>query len=154
MIQRLRGEAMEGPLTSYKNTETLGKTQLDLIIMVFDGAIAAYNKAREAIESQDNQSVHDQLERARRFVVHLYTTLDTEKGGEIARQLGNLYSFVLNQTSVIEATKDLALIDDNITVLDNVRQGWIDLKAKGGDTPPMATARARERQDGGFTTSA
>lgn len=145
---------MEGQLTSYRRTETLGKSQLDLIIMVFDGAISAYVKAREAIETKDNKTIHDQLERARRFVVHLYTTLDTEKGGEIAQQLGKLYSFVLNQTSVIEATKDLALIDDNITVLDNVRQGWIDLKAAGGDTPQKATTPAPEQKDGGFTTSA
>ena len=145
---------MDGALTSYKKSDTLGKSQLDLIIMVFDGAIAAFANAKAAIQSDNNAAARSELERARRFVVHLYTTLDTDKGGEIAQQLGKLYTFVINQTSVIEATKDLALIDDNITVLDNVRQGWVDLKKQGGNAGGTTPEKTRTQQNGGFTTSA
>lgn len=145
---------MDGALKTYKQSETLGKSQLDLIIMVFDGAISAFTKARQAIAKNDMATVHSELERARRFVVHLYTTLDTEGGGEIARQLGQLYSFVINQTSVIEATKDLALIDDNITVLGNVRQGWVALKKQDGQNPDSSDSPARTQHNSGFSASA
>jgi flagellar protein FliS len=119
---------MNDQLTAYKKTEILGKSQLDLIIQVYEGAIEAFKAARHAYEEEDNGTGHEQLERARRFVVHLYTTLDMEKGGEIADRLGRLYAFVINQTDMIEATKDLVGIDDNISILDNLRLGWLGLK--------------------------
>lgn len=119
---------MDNHLTAYKQADILGKSQLDLVIRVYDGAIDAYRAARRAYEKEDNGQGYEQLQKARRFVTHLYTTLDMEKGGEIADQLSRLYAFLLNQTNVIEATKDLKQIDDNISILDNLRSGWMGLK--------------------------
>jgi len=68
------------------------------------------------------------MERAKKFLTHLYTTLDPDNGGEIAERLGKIYAFVLNQTDIAQATKDLQIIDDNIRVLKNVREGWQGLK--------------------------
>ena len=145
---------MEGKLTTYRQTDTLGKSQLDLIIMVFDGAISAFNNAKLAIQSEETSKARDQLERARRFVVHLYTTLNIDKGGEIAESLGKLYTFIINQTNVIEATKDLGMIDDNITVLENVRQGWTDLKAQGAESQHISHQGKPRATTGSFSTSA
>ncbi len=119
---------MSNNVNAYQKSEILGKSQLDLILMVYDGAVAAYKAASTAYSNRDNKKGHEELEKAKRFVTHLYTTLDSEKGGEIADQLGKLYAFVINQTNVIDATKDLKLIDDNINVLNNLRQGWLGLK--------------------------
>jgi flagellar protein FliS len=116
---------MEGKLSTYRKVETLGKSQLDLIIQVYEGAIAAFRAAADFYKSDDHQAGHEQLQKAKRFVTHLYTTLDPEVGGEIAESLGKLYAFVINQTNVAEATKDLSVIDDNISILDNVRLGWL-----------------------------
>jgi flagellar protein FliS len=115
-------------VNAYQKSEILGKSQLDLILMVYDGALSAYRAASKAYHDGDNKKGYDELEKAKRFVTHLYTTLDSEKGGEIAEQLGKLYAFVINQTNVVEGTKELKLIDDNINVLNNLRQGWLGLK--------------------------
>lgn len=115
-------------LTAYKQADILGKSQIDLVIQVYEGAIDAYRAAREAYENQNTDQGYDHLQKARRFITHLYTTLDMEKGGEIADQLSRLYAFLINQTNVIEATKDLNQIDDNISILDNLRSGWVGLK--------------------------
>ena len=125
---------MDGRISSYLAAETSGKSQLDLVIMVYKGAIAAFRAGKQAYADGSYEEGHSQFEKARRFMVHLYTTLDPEKGGEIADQLGSLYSFVINQISVIEATKDPNLIDDNITILENVCEGWQGLKP-----PPPGT---------------
>ena len=143
---------MEGKLSTYRKVETLGKSQLDLIIQVYDGAIAAFRAASNSYKREDWQAGYQQLEKAKRFVTHLYTTLNPEAGEGIAENLGRLYAFIINQTNMAEATKDLSVIDDNIIILDNVRLGWLDLKEQ-----KTAAAQAAPRpagDTGRFTESA
>jgi flagellar protein FliS len=127
-------------LATYRTVDTLSKSQLDLIIQVYDGAISAFRAAASAYKNNDYQEGRRELERAKRFVTHLYTTLNTEAGGDLAEKLGMLYVYVINQIDLVMATKDLAVIDDNITILDNVRKGWLALKQQqaGHRTTPSA----------------
>ncbi|MFZ5979602.1 MAG: flagellar export chaperone FliS [Candidatus Zixiibacteriota bacterium] len=125
----------KGCIGEYQKNDTLGKSQLDLIIKVYDGAINSFKEARGFYEKKDFFKGHEQLDRVRKFLTHLYTTLDFEKGGKISVNLGQLYVFVLTQLDVIRATKDLKKIDDNIKILNNLRSGWAGLKEQGLDRP-------------------
>lgn len=120
---------MDGRLNQYRTTTTLGKTQLDLILQVYDGAIAAFRSAADSYRAEKLQAGYEQLERARKFLVHLYTTLDHEQGGDVADNLARLYTYVISQIDSAQATKDLTLIESNIKILDNLRDGWKQLKA-------------------------
>jgi len=146
---------MNNQAKAYQQTNILGKNQLDLIIQVYDGIIKEFSDARAALEKKDNGSAYNHLEKAKKFLTHLYTTLDTDKGGEIAERLGEMYAFVINEINVIEAVKDPARIDDNMTIVNNLRMGWVDLKEQ------MATQSGPQREPAvaapsgaGFTTSA
>ncbi len=119
---------MDGKVGAYQQSSILGKTPLDLVIQVYDGAIGALEKAGDAIRKEDFSASRDQLERTRKFLTHLYTTLDMERGGEIAGNLSRLYAFVISQTHIIEATKEMRLIDDNVNILKNLRTGWVTLR--------------------------
>ena len=145
---------MDGKISSYQKTDTLGKSQLDLVLKVYDGAIGAYRSARESYEQKDAPTGYEKLERAKKFVVHLYTTLNPEAGGEMAENLGRLYTFVITQTDLIAATKDLGQIDSIIEILSNLRAGWAGLKQQqtkneAVTAPPVAPGSA----DGHFSTS-
>ncbi len=119
---------MNNNLKAYESTSTLGLSQVDLILKVYDGAIGAFTEAAEFYSNNDLNAGYEKMERAKKFVTHLYTTLDPDNGGEIAERLGKIYAFMLNQTDIAQATKDLKIIDDNISVLKNVREGWQGLK--------------------------
>lgn len=119
---------MKTTAETYRIQETHGKSQLELILKVYDGALAAYRAARECYCREDYTAGYAEMEKGKKFVVHLHTTLDAERGGEVAENLGRLYSFVVAETSVVEATKDLSEIDDIITVLMNLREGWSSLE--------------------------
>ena len=144
---------MDGTLATYRAVDTHGKSQLELILQVYDGALAAYREAARFYQKQDFNAGYESLEKAKRFVVHLYTTLDPEKGGQIAEQLSKLYAYVVNQTNVVEATKDLSQIDDIISVVENLRLGWSGLKEleTSPDQKPSQEAAAPRRE---FSTSA
>lgn len=141
-------------ISEYQKSDTLGKSQLDLIIKVYDGAINSFRAARDYYEKKEAPQGYEQLEKARKFLTHLYTTLDFERGGEVAINLSRLYVFVLTQLDVIQATKDLKKIDDNIKILNNLRSGWAGLKEQGPErstrpAPELSTAGA----GGQFSTS-
>ncbi len=119
---------MDGKLNTYQQVETSTKTQLDLILKVYDGAIKAFKDASEYYQKEELNEGYEQLERSRKFITHLYTTLDMDKGGEVAQNLSQLYVYVINQINVAEATKDLKIIDECVSILNNVRSGWKDLK--------------------------
>ncbi len=144
---------MDDKVKAYQTTDTLGKSQLDLVIKVYDGAIASYKQTRQLFEKEEYSQGREELEKAKKFVTHLYTTLDMEKGGEIAQQLSQLYAFVVNQTNIVDATKDLKGIDDIVNILDNLRQGWVELKQQG---VPKAHEQEQNKpqQSETFSTSA
>ena len=145
---------MTKELNAYQKTAILGKSQLELIIQVYDGAIAALKDGQKAYQGGDNEKGYQQLEKARRFVPHLYTTLDPEKGGEIAERLAKLYAFVINQTNVVQATKDSSQIDDNITVLRNLRLGWVGLKEQQDTEDSKDAPGAEKAQPKAIVTTA
>lgn len=142
---------MNDKVNSYQKVDTMGKSQLELIIKVYDGALAEFKKAKAAIGDEKFDDGVKFLEKGQKFVTHLYTTLDMEKGGDISLQLSKLYVFILNQINIITATKDIAQIDDIIHILENLRAGWSGLE----DQPqPKETPNASEPVNaGGFTVS-
>lgn len=146
---------MQDTVQSYRSTATMGQSQLDLILQVYDGAIAAYDQAKDHFQTENFTEGREQMERAKKFVVHLYTTLNTAEGGEVAENLSKIYAFVVQQTELAVATKDIAQIDDIIAILRNLRLGWNELREQVQDQPEAAAeAKPVGTSTGGFTTSA
>jgi len=119
---------MDGKLNTYQQIETSSKSQLDLILKVYDGTINAFKDASEHYKKEEFNEGYEELEKSRKFLTHLYTTLDMDKGGEVADNLGQLYVYMINQVNVCEATKEIKLINENIDILNNLRSGWKSLK--------------------------
>lgn len=117
-------------LKNYRAAETLGSTQLNLILQVYDGALGALNRATGAYQAKQLDRGYNELEKARRFVTHLYTTLNLEEGGEVAANLARLYAFVISEIDSVQATKDLEHLEKIADVLRNVRDGWAGLKGQ------------------------
>ena len=111
----------------YRKSETENKSAAELIIMVYDGAIDNLKKAAELYKTEKMQDGYEAMEKAKRFVVHLYTTLDEEKGGEVASNLSAMYAYVIERMNFIQATKDIETINEAINILSNIREGWVGL---------------------------
>ncbi len=119
---------MENGLSAYNRADTMGKSQLDLILQVYDGAIKTYTQARNFYSEGDVEQGFASLEKAQRFVTHLFTTLDHEHGGEVAENLGRMYAYIINETEGIKGTKDTTKLDAIVQMLANIRSGWAGLR--------------------------
>ncbi len=145
---------MNSKIKTYDNINTLGMSQLDLVLKVYEGAISSFKEAAGHYKVGDTMKGYEKLAKSKRFLTHLYTTLDPERGGEIAEKLGKIYAFLLNQTNLVQSTKELKIIDDNITVLNNIRDGWLFLKNQQKSEKPADSAAPVSGAPKTFSTSA
>lgn len=99
--------------------ETAGPAQL--VLMLYDGAIAALHRARLA---EGAETVNRELLKAQDIVEHLQGTLDRTRGGQIAGNLYALYAFCLERLLEANLRKELAALDDVEPVLVDLRDAW------------------------------
>jgi len=136
---------------TYKEINTLGMSQIDLILTVYRGAINFLQKARREFEAGHADEGHYACERGRRCIVHLYTTLDMDKGEAIAAQLGQLYAFIIEQLDLAAAQRSGDLLLSIIGMLETIKEGWESLKeaeTSAGKTETQApSGRPQDRLD-------
>ena len=115
---------------AYKKASVNTLDQNKLIIMLYDGAIKNANFAVQYMESGDIEKVHDSLIKTKNIVTELLATLNMDQGGEIAKNLKSLYSYMFSQ--LVEANMEkksepvLAVID----LLKELRGAWVQIREK------------------------
>lgn len=119
----------------YQKINTMGMSQLDLILAVYRGTIGYLEQAKEAFVNEKYDIGRTACDKARKCIVHLYTTLDMEKGKEIAHYLGGLYAHTIEQLDLAVASKATGRLDDIIRVLANLREGWEGLRDQKNVNP-------------------
>ena len=115
---------------AYKKASVNTLDQNKLIIMLYDGAIKNANFAVQYMESGEIEKVHDSLIKTKNIVTELLATLNMDQGGEIAKNLKSLYSYMFSQ--LVEANMEkksepvLAVID----LLKELRGAWVQNREK------------------------
>ena len=105
-------------------TGVAGADNVQLIQMLFDGLIESLSTAKGHIERGSITEKSKSIARAGRNVVGLQGALDFEKGGDIARNLNDLYSYITRRLFHVNAHNDLAALQEIHTLMDEIRQAW------------------------------
>ena len=58
------------------------------------------------------------------IIVQLQAALDFDKGGQVATQLDDLYTFCTNHLALANAINDVEKIDEVYRVIAELKQGW------------------------------
>lgn len=114
---------------AYKQVAVTSRSPLELVVMLYDGAIASLAGAREAIVVRDLFVKRDRLAHALAILDHLQSTLDMAGGGEIAANLDRLYGYATMQIVESSRTLDPAGIDEAIRILSGLRDAWSQIAA-------------------------
>jgi flagellar protein FliS len=103
---------------------TAGPAQL--VLMMYDGALAAIARARQAQAEglKGLPVVNDELQRAQAIIRELLFTLDHEKGGAVAANMASLYDFSIDRLIRANVSKDLTLLDPVVAVVQDLRDAW------------------------------
>jgi len=111
---------------------------VQLIQMLFDGLMDALNDAETHIHRKDIAKKSDAISRATRIIVGLKGSLDFEKGGELARNLNDLYDYSSRQLLKANLRNDIELVQERIVAQYFHRYLW-SLWAKIGARKAVET---------------
>jgi flagellar secretion chaperone FliS len=112
----------------YRKNAVNGASPLQLIIMLYDGALRFMEAGKHAMKTGDLDRQNDQLQRAQKIFMELMSCLDMEKGGEIAKNLLGLYTFCLNELVTANMKDDPAGVDRAMKVISDLRESWAELE--------------------------
>lgn len=130
---------MSHPARNYRQFSVQGATPLGLVVMLYDGAIAAIRRAAVAIEMGDLQQKCTELNRALAIIAQLEGTLNFELGGEVARTLKALYVYSRSQMLQANIENSSSTLVSLIDKLATVREAWHLADNRPGDlTVPAA----------------
>ena len=115
---------------AYKKASVNTLDQNKLIIMLYDGAIKNASFAVQYMESGEIEKVHDSLIKTKNIVTELLATLNMEQGGEIAKNLKSLYSYMFSQLIEANMEKKSEPVLTVIDLLKELRGAWIQIKEK------------------------
>jgi flagellar secretion chaperone FliS len=109
----------------YRQNDIQSRSPLELVVMLYDGALRFTADARDAMVRRDIRARQQHLSRAMAIVSELQSTLDMETGGEVAEHLDKLYGFVRDRLIDASVTQDLQPLDEARRVLATLREGWL-----------------------------
>jgi len=122
-------------IDAYRRTEIESRTPLELVVMLYDGALRFLAEARGAIERKDVPARRAAMGRALAIVAELQSTLNMEAGGELSTSLDQLYSFVIMRLTDASSTQDVAPLDEAVRVLGTLREGWVGISSTTASRP-------------------
>jgi len=97
--------------------------------MLYDGALRFMETGKRAIQTGNRDEQNVALQRAQRIVMELMGALDMEQGGDIAKNLLSLYSYVLNELVSANMKDEVGGIDRAIKVMSDLRESWSQIEA-------------------------
>jgi len=61
----------------------------------------------------------------------LYGSLDMEKGGDVARNLANLYDYMMRRLVDANIENDTAILDEVTRLMGEIREAWVAIRNHG-----------------------
>jgi flagellar protein FliS len=117
---------------AYRQTEARSRSPLELVVMLYDGALRFLGEAHDAAARQDARTRALKLSRVLAIVGELQSTLNVEKGGDVAVELDRLYTYIRGRILDVTMKNDLTGIDETQKLLTALRESWSKIAAGEG----------------------
>ena len=118
---------------NYGPEQVMAADPVRLVAMLYDKAVASLKAAVQAIHKDEIEVRWKNSHRAREIINHLFTTLDLEKGGEIASNLEALYAYMLQRLLDVDVKNDARAAEEVIELLEPLRASWSELARTSAD---------------------
>lgn len=95
-----------------------------LIQMLLEGGLQRIAQAKGAMEYGNIALKGELIGKAMGIVGGLREAVDTDKGGEVAANLDNLYAFMQQRLSQANLNNDPAMLEEVAKLLREIKEGW------------------------------
>ncbi len=122
------------PLKSYRETQIKTAAQSKLILMLYDGAIKNINLSLEILNKKHKEfdQTSNLIIKVQDIVTELMVSLDFERGGEIAKNLFNVYMYMNRRLLDANIKKTAQPLNDVKKLLLELRDAWAEVALKKG----------------------
>ena len=111
-------------LKQYQQTQVQTASPEKILIMLYDGAIQFLNKAKIGIDNMNIEETHNNIVSAQRIISEFMNTLDMKAGGDLAKNLYNLYEYLHYRLVQANIKKDMDMVDEVLIHLKDLKQTW------------------------------
>lgn len=132
---------------AYKDTEIQTADQGKLILMLYDGAIRFLNIAIDNMDFRKYDIVNNNIIKAQDIITELMLSLNMDQGGEIAKNLFNIYAYMKKRLLEGNIKKDPVILQEVIKHLTTLRSAWEEAIKKA----PIKSVPSVEKQAAGFS---
>jgi len=122
---------------AYQKVDAQSRSPLELVVMLYDGAIRFLGDAREAHERNDHRARATGVSKALAIVGELQSTLNIEEGSSLALELDRLYDYMFARLLEVTTKKDMSALEEVRQLLVTVREGWVQVSASVAPSPPQ-----------------
>jgi flagellar secretion chaperone FliS len=114
---------------AYRDSSVLTAPPERLVVMLYDGAHRFLFQAAHAMRSGDISQTNNRMQRAEAIISELRSTLNHEKGGEIANRLEGIYAFCQRHLMEARLKRDPQRIEQVMKLLGELRDAWDQVAA-------------------------
>lgn len=110
---------------AYSTRKVETATPAELTLMLYEGAIKFCNIAMSAIEKKDYEKANTNIQKARRIVVELQTTLDHKY--KVAEDFDVIYDYIFRKLVQANVKKDTEILEEALVELRELRDAWKEI---------------------------
>lgn len=101
-----------------------------IIQMLMEGALSKIATAKGCIARNDIAEKSRQITWGMNIIQGLRTSLDAQKGGEVAANLDALYEYMGRRLLEANVTNDVVILDEVSNLLMEVKAGWDNIPSE------------------------
>lgn len=129
-------------LAAYQNSQdlsVLSATPVQLVRMLYSGAISAVQTARENLQNGDIRGRSKQITKACSIIEELLLSLDKARGGKVAQDLTELYVYMHQRLIQANIEQEMAPLVEVQKLLETLLDAWRQIP----DEAPVARQESR-----------
>lgn len=126
--------SVNNPVQTYKEIQIKTANQIKLIVMLYDGAIRHLTQALDCFGDGHRRFdlINTHVIAAQDIISELMASLDFDKGGQVAKNLFALYTYMNHQLLDANLKKDEKPVLEVKKMLSELREAWDEISTKKG----------------------
>lgn len=133
--------------SAYQNTAVKTASQGKLVVLLYEGAIRqltaaekCFDPATDKVPAHEIETFGNHIMKAQEIIGELQTSLDMDKGGQIAQNLMSLYVYFNRELMEANISKDRKKLSFVHTMLSQLAEAW-ETAASNTSNASATTAR-------------
>ncbi len=124
---------------AYRRTTVNSTSKEGLVPLLYEHLLINLKRADRQIRARDLEGKAESLGKAAEIVYELMSSLDFDRGGDIANRLASLYAYFLQEIRTVSRKLDVARLGQMSEMIEELHESWVEaarIVEQGGGTEP------------------